>query len=192
MNQEEIKYFRDYVKSQKAVKQGTEIGKLFPKFTMEANKITALINGSYHTAEESTELFSRLFNDDLDPSVKIMPPFYTDCGINTHLGKNIYINSGCKFQDQGGIYIDDNSLIGHNSVLATLNHGLHPDDRQTLYPKPIHIGKNVWVGSNSTILSGVTIGDNAVIAAGAVVNKDVPANTIYGGVPAKKIKDIEL
>ena len=88
--------------------------------------------------------------------VGLFPPFYTDCGKNIHLGKGVFINAGCKFQDQGGIYIGDGALIGHNTVLATLNHGLLPEERHDLIPRPIHIGRNVWIGSNSTILSGVT------------------------------------
>lgn len=77
--------------------------------------------------------------------VGLFPPFYTDCGKNIHLGKGVFINAGCKFQDQGGIFISDGALIGHNTVLATLNHGLLPEERHDLIPKPIHIGKNVWI-----------------------------------------------
>ena len=98
----------------------------------------------------------------------------------------MFINSGCKFQDQGGIFIDDGVLIGHNVVIATLNHDMNPTKRASM----IHIGKNVWIGSNATILAGVSIGNGAVIGAGSVVTKDVPENTVYAGVPAKKIKDI--
>ena len=121
----------------------------------------------------------------------LFPPFYTDFGKNITIGNNVFINAGCKFQDQGGIFIDDGALIGHQVVLATLNHEIAPDKRQHIYPAPIHIGKNVWIGANATITQGVTIGDNSVVAAGAVVNKDVPANTIVGGVPAKAIKQID-
>jgi acetyltransferase-like isoleucine patch superfamily enzyme len=122
----------------------------------------------------------------------MFPPFNTDFGKNITIGKSVFINSGCKFQDQGGITIGDGSLIGHNVVLATLNHGFAPNDRSTTYPSPIVIGKNVWVGSNATILPGVIVGDNAIIAAGAVVTKDVPMNTVVGGVPAKAIKTIDV
>ena len=87
--------------------------------------------------------------------------------------------------------IGDGCQIGHNVVFATLNHELAPEDRKTTYPAPIILGKNVWIGSNATILQGVTIGDNAIVAAGAVVTKDVEPNTIAGGVPAKFIKHIE-
>ena len=100
----------------------------------------------------------------------------------------MFINIGCKFQDQGGITIGDETLIGHNVVLATLNHDFNPAKRSDIIPKPIHIGKQVWIGSNATILPGVTIGDGAIVAAGAVVAKDVPPNTVVGGVPAKIIK----
>ena len=103
----------------------------------------------------------------------------------------MFINADCKFQDQGGIYIDDGALIGHGVVLATLNHDLDPEKRQQLHPAPIRIGKRVWIGANATVLPGVTIGDNAVVAAGAVVTKDVPADTIVGGVPAKQISTIK-
>ena len=100
------------------------------------------------------------------------------------------INSGCKFQDQGGISIGDMTFIGHNVVLATLDHDLDPEHRFYMYPAPIRIGKKVWIGSNAVITKGVTIGDNSVIAAGAVVTGDVPANTVVGGVPARVIKKL--
>lgn len=102
----------------------------------------------------------------------------------------MFINACCHFQDHGGVVLGDGCQIGHNVVFATLNHGLAPEDRQTTNPAPIVLGKNVWVGSNSTILQGVTIGDNAVVGAGAVVTKDVPENTIVGGVPARIIRHI--
>lgn len=103
----------------------------------------------------------------------------------------MFINSGCCFQDQGGVEIGDNCLIGHQVVFATLNHALDPELRAGMYPAPIKLGKNVWVGSHATLLAGVTVGDNSVIAAGAVVTRDVPANTVVGGVPAKVIRHIE-
>ena len=127
----------------------------------------------------------------MDKTFGLFPPFYTDCGKNITVGKNVFINSGCKFQDQGGITIGDGTLIGHNVVLATLNHGIAPEERHDLFPAPIHIGKNVWIGANAVVLPGVAIGDHAVIAAGAVVTKDVPANAVVGGIPAKVIRLIK-
>ncbi|MCH6266405.1 sugar O-acetyltransferase [Neobacillus citreus] len=156
--------------------------------SQEALKLTAELNGHYHTPEEIRELFSQLTGKPVDKAFAMFPPFYTDCGKNITVGKNVFINSGCRFQDQGGITIGDGVLIGHNVVLATLNHDIDPKKRSTLQPAPIVIGNNVWVGANATVVPGVTIGDGTIIAAGAVVTKDVPENVIVGGVPAKKIK----
>lgn len=133
---------------------------------------------------------SQLIGRPVDESFALFPPFYTDCGKNIHIGKHVFINMGCKFQDQGGIFIGDGTLIGHNVVLATLNHAKSPMDRATMIPAPIHIGKRVWIGSNATILPGVTIGDGAIVAAGAVVTRDVPDNTIVGGVPASVMRSL--
>ena len=156
----------------------------------QAMKLTTELNSSYHTPEEIQEIFSELTGKQVDKTFGMFPPFYTDCGKNITVGKNVFINSGCRFQDQGGISIGDGTLIGHNVVLATLNHGISPDERHDLFPAPIHIGKNVWIGANATVLPGVTIGDNAVIAAGAVVTKDVPENSVPAGVPAKVIRTL--
>ena len=157
----------------------------------QAMKLTTELNSSYHTPKEIQKIFSELTGKQVDKTFGMFPPFYTDCGKNITVGKNVFINSGCRFQDQGGISIGDGTLIGHNVVLATLNHGISPDERHDLFPAPIHIGKNVWIGANATVLPGVTIGDNAVIAAGAVVTKDVPANVVVAGVPAKVIRKTE-
>lgn len=154
----------------------------------QAMKLTTELNSSYHTPEEIQEIFSELTGKQVDKTFGMFPPFYTDCGKNIKVGKNVFINSGCRFQDQGGISIGDGTLIGHNVVLATLNHGIAPDERHDLFPAPIHIGRNVWIGANATVLPGVTIGDNAVIAAAAVVTKNVPANVVVAGVPAKVIR----
>lgn len=161
-------------------------------YSQEAQKITCELNYSYHDFDEIRQLFSRLIGSEVSDDFRVFPPFFTDFGKNIHLGKNVFINAGCKFQDQGGIYIGDNVLIGHNVVLATLNHEENPSKRGNLMPAPIKIGNDVWIGSNATILSGVSIGDGAIIAAGAVVTKDVAENTVVGGVPAKYIRDIKL
>ena len=156
----------------------------------EAQRITAEINGRFHTPEELRALVARLTGGEPGEGFCLFPPIYADFGKNLFFGKNVFVNSGCCFQDQGGIYIGDNCLIGHQVVFATLNHMLEPDRRAGMRPGAIRLGKNVWVGSHATILAGVTVGDNAVIAAGAVVSKDVPADTVVGGVPARVIKHI--
>ncbi len=155
-----------------------------------ARRLLFELNGSYHTPGEIVALFGRITGGKVDDSFRLFPPFYTDFGKNIHVGKNVFINSCCQFQDQGGIFIGDDALIGHGVVMATLNHGLAPDDRQNLYHSPIRVGKGAWIGAHATILAGVTIGDHAVVAAGAVVNRDVPACAVAGGVPARVIKHI--
>lgn len=118
----------------------------------------------------------------MDDNFCLFLPFYTDLGKNIHVGKNVFINSGCHFQDQGGVTIGDGSLIGHNVVLATINHGLGSARRGDSHPAPIVIGKNIWIGSDTTILPGIVIGNRAIVAADAVVAKDVPPNAVAGGV----------
>ena len=176
--------------SGKEIGTDAEVRLMMHELSQEALRITAELNGSYHTPDEIRKIMERLTGRSIDPSFGLFPPFFTDCGKNIKLGKHVFINSGCKFQDQGGIKIDDGALIGHNAVLATLNHNPEPEKRDNLLPAPIHIGKRVWLGANVTILPGVTIGDNAIVAAGAVVAKDVQPNTVVGGVPAKFIKQI--
>ena len=170
---------------------GTDAGEVLDLLADEAMRITAELNNSYHSPEEVRDIFSRLTGNPVDESFKMFPPFYTECGKNIHVGKNVFINFCCHFQDQGGILVGDETLIGHNVVIATLNHNFSPEHRASMHPAPVHIGKGVWIGSHATIVPGVTIGDHAVIAAGAVVTKDVPAFAVAGGVPAKIIKYIK-
>jgi len=126
----------------------------------------------------------------IDPSTTIFTPFYTNIGAFITIGKNVFINHACTFLDLGGITIEDDVLIGPKVNLITENHPLDPVNRKTLVTKPITIKRNAWIGAGATILPGVTIGENAVVAAGAVVNNDVPDNTVVGGIPAKVIKPI--
>lgn len=185
-----LQAFLDHMNSGKTIKGGSEAHLCMCALSQEALQRTAELNGAYHTPEEVRRIFSALTGRPVDDTFTLFPPFHTDCGKNIAVGKNVFINSGCKFQDQGGIVIGDGALIGHNVVLATLNHGLAVRDRQDLIPGPIRIGKNAWIGSNVTILPGVTVGDGAVVAAGAVVTKDVPAYTVAGGVPARVLRPL--
>ncbi|MDE6501779.1 MAG: sugar O-acetyltransferase [Ruminococcus sp.] len=172
------------------IKCGSAVHLKMHELSQEAIRITAEINNGYHTPQEIRSLMEELTGQEIDEKFGLFPPFYTDCGKNIHIGKSVFINAGCKFQDQGGIYIGDNCLIGHNTIIATLNHCMLPEERGDMLPKPVHIGNNVWIGSGSVILSGVTIGDNAVIGAGSVVTKDIPADMIAVGSPAKVIRSI--
>lgn len=185
----EIEEFKEYVKRGEAL-SSEEIHQFMNRMSDEARRITFRLNTAYHIPDEVRGLLSELFGYRVPESLRVFPPFYTDFGRNITVGRDVFINAGCHFQDHGGVTIGDGCQIGHNVVFATLNHGLSPEDRQNTYPAPIVLGRNVWVGSNATILQGVIIGDNAVIAAGAVVTKDVEPATIVGGVPAKVIRRI--
>lgn len=186
----DLETFLESLNSREPVIAGGAVHQFMHQVSQEALQITAEINGGYHEPAELRTLFSRLIGKPVDDSFNLFPPFHTDCGKNITVGKNVFINMGCKFQDQGGISIGDGTLIGHNVVLATLNHAMSPQERGTMIPAPIRIGANVWIGSSAVILPGVTIGDGAVVAAGAVVTKDVPANTVVAGVPAAKLRTI--
>lgn len=152
-------------------------------------KLSARLNASTDI-NQIRERLSEITGAPLDNSTTVFIPFYTNFGRFIQIGKNVFINHACSFLDMGGITIEDEVLIGPKVNLVTENHPLHPDDRRALITKPILIKRNAWIGAGATILPGVTIGENAVVAAGAVVSKDVPANIIVGGVPAKMIKSI--
>jgi acetyltransferase-like isoleucine patch superfamily enzyme len=160
------------------------------RVSQDALRITAELNSSYHEPQRVRELLALLTGKPIDESVTVFPPFYSDFGKNITLGKRIFINSGCTFQDQGGVVIGDDCLIGHNTVLATLNHDLAPDRRADMHPACIVVGNNVWFGSNVTVLPGATIGDNAVVAAASVVTKDVPENSVVVGSPARIVRSL--
>ncbi len=186
----ELKELLQHFNNGDTVGEDREVIELMRYYSRQAQKITLEINTKYHEPEELAELFSELIGKPVGEQFGMFPPFYTDFGKNITIGNDVFINADCKFQDQGGITIDDGALIGHSVVLATLNHDMDPEKRQQLHPAPIHIGKRVWIGANATVTAGVTIGDNSVVAAGAVVTKDVPANVVVAGVPARIIKEI--
>lgn len=154
----------------------------------ETRKTVCKLNNEYHTPEEVRELFSQIIGKPVDETFCLFPPFYTDFGKNITVGKNVFINACCHFQDHGGVTIGDYCQIGHAVVFATLNHLFPPRLREKTHPKPIVLKEHVWIGSNVTILQGVTIGKNAIVGAGSTVTKDVPDNAIVGGVPAKIIR----
>lgn len=183
--------FLEVLNSGREVEGGSAVHRKMHELTKEAREITCKLNGQCHTDEEIRALFSELTGKPIAPTFALLPPFYTECGKNITVGKNVFINANCCFQDHGGITIGDGTLIGHAVVIATLNHNEQPKLRKNMIPRPVILGKNVWVGAHATILSGVSVGDNAIVAAGAVVTKDVPKNAVVAGVPAKVIKFIE-
>ena len=182
--------YNEYIATRRTVICNSAEHGFMHKAAQDAIRITMEINSSYHTPDELRALLSQLTGTEIDSSVGLFPPIYTDYGKNLHIGKNVFINMGCKFQDQGGIFIGNGTLIGHNCVMATINHDQDPANRGSMTFKPIRIGDDVWIGANVTITPGVTIGNGAIIAAGAVVTKDVSPRTLVGGIPAKFIKKI--
>ncbi|MFT3834794.1 MAG: DapH/DapD/GlmU-related protein [Micropruina sp.] len=174
----------------RTIPSGSPLLAVMHRAAQDALRITAELNGSYHDEAEVRALIARLTGVPVDDTVTVFPPFHTDFGRNTRIGRDVFINMGCKFQDQGGLTIGDGALIGHNVVIATLNHDLDPARRADVVPAPVVIGNNAWIGSNATILPGVTIGNGAVVAAASVVTRDVPAGTVVVGSPARVIRRV--
>lgn len=186
----DIKEFLNHLDNREVIRSGSETHNFMCKLSNDAMRITCRLNSSYHTPEQIRVLFEELTGREVPESFSMFPPFYTDCGKNIKIGKDVFINSGCHFQDQGGITIGDGSLIGHQVTITTLNHGFAPEDRHALYPASVTIGKGVWICAGVTIVPGVKIGDNAIVGAGAVVTKDVPSGAIVAGTPAKIVRMI--
>ncbi|MDE6300912.1 MAG: sugar O-acetyltransferase [Muribaculaceae bacterium] len=180
--------FITIMNSGEPIPAGSPVHAKMHELSQEAIRITMEINNSYHNHGELIALMTELTGRPVHESFGLFPPFYTDCGKNIRMGKRVFINSGCKFQDQGGITIGDDVLVGHNCVIATLNHAVEPERRADMIPAPVKIGDKVWIGANVTILQGVTIGEGAILAAGAVVTRDVPPRAVAAGVPARVIK----
>jgi acetyltransferase-like isoleucine patch superfamily enzyme len=155
-----------------------------------AQRLSSALNAST-SIDEMRERLSEIIDSEIDKSTTVFVPFYTNFGKHIKLGKNVFINHACSFLDLGGITIEDDVLIGPRVNLTTENHPIDPSRRKDLDLKSILIKRNAWIGAGATILPGVTIGENSIVAAGAVVNKDVSDNTIVGGIPAKLIKEIK-
>ena len=184
----DLRDFLAHVDSGASIEGGSEQHRFMHHAAQEAFRVTAQINNGYRTPDEVRALLAELTGKPIDDSTVIFPPFYSEFGKNLRLGRGVFINLGCRFQDTGGITIGDGTLIGHGSTLTTLNHHVDPDRRADMMPAPIRIGRKAWLGAAVTVVPGVTIGDGAIVGAGAVVTKDVPANAIVAGVPAKLIR----
>ena len=167
-----------------------EYGKIEDLIT-EAQQIIAEMNTGYHDPRAVRQLFSRLTGVEVDESFCLLPPFYTDYGKNIRVGKDVFINHGCELMDRGGIVLKDKVLLGPKVNLITINHPVSPGERRSTYCAPIVVERNVWIGAAVSVMPGVTIGENSVVAANAVVTRDVPPNTIVGGIPARPIRAIE-
>ena len=154
--------------------------------------ITAALNRlTFNDADEVRALFGDLIGKKVDGSFLLIPPFYATGGFETNIGRNVFVNQNCTFYDLGGLDIADDVMIGPNVSIITSGHPIEPSQRRAcVVAKPIVIERNVWIAAGATIIGGVTIGENSVVAAGSVVTKDVPANSLVGGNPARLIRSI--
>ncbi|WP_104638873.1 sugar O-acetyltransferase [Helicobacter bizzozeronii] len=168
-----------------------EFHKIYSVIT-NAQKLIHKLNTQELSPKEIQELMGELTGKPFDATNTILPPFYVDFGRNINFGKHFFMNACCTFMDRGGIEIGDHVFIGPRVCLTTINHDINPHKRRTTFCKPIVLKDRAWIGINATICPGVTIGENSIVAAGAVVTKDVPDNVIVGGSPAKIIKPIEV
>lgn len=184
----QLEDFVNHVSRGAVVEGGSEQHKFMHGVAQDALRIVAELNTGYRPPEEVRALLSALTGTVVDESVTLFPPFYCEFGKNLTLGKGVFVNMGCRFQDAGGITIGENALVGHGVTLTTLNHAVDPDRRADMIPAPIVIGRKVWLGAAVTVVPGVTIGAGAIVGAGAVVTKDVPANAVAAGVPARVIR----
>jgi acetyltransferase-like isoleucine patch superfamily enzyme len=164
----------------------------YPKIFEEVSKtinLSVALNMSANV-DQIRERLSEIISQQIDKSTTIFTPFHTNFGRHIQIGKNVFINHACTFLDLGGIVIEDDVFISPKVSIITESHPVNPNERKMLDLKSVIIKRNAWIGANSTILPGVTIGENSVVAAGSVVSKDVPANTVVAGIPAKIIKEI--
>jgi acetyltransferase-like isoleucine patch superfamily enzyme len=157
-----------------------------------AMAITAALNRlTFNDADEIRALFSELIGKKVDESFSLIPPFYAAGGDEIRVGRNVFVNQNCTFYDLGGLDIADDVMIGPNVSIITAGHPLEPSQRRAVtIGRPIVIERNVWIAAGATIVGGVTVGENSVVAAGSVVTKDVPPNTLVGGNPARVIRSI--
>ncbi len=154
--------------------------------TAELNRLT------FNDADAVRALFSELIGQPVDDSVLLIPPFYTTGGPDIRLGRNVFINQNCTFYDLGGLSIADDVMIGPNVNLITSGHPLAPSQRRDFVTaRPIAIERNVWIAAGATVIGGVTVGENSVVAAGSVVTRDVPPNTLVAGNPARVVRPLE-
>lgn len=174
----------------KIIARGTPQSAAMLAGVKRAMALTAALNRlTMNDADEVRALFSQLIGQRVDETFLLIPPFYTAGGSEIRVGSNVFVNQNCTFYDLGGLDIADGVLIGPNVSLITTGHPLEPSERRAAtVGKPIVIQRNAWIAAGATIIGGVTVGENAVVAAGSVVTKDVPANSLVGGNPARVIR----
>lgn len=186
--EKDLESLRGLLSASTRVDGGSEEHRAMTERAYDVRRLLMDLNCNYHTHDEIVSIFSEITGKQVDRSFGLFPPFYTEFGLNITVGKNVFINAGCQFQDHGGIVLEDGVLIGHNTVIATLNHDQDFRRRSSLIPKPVRICRDVWIGAGCVICPGVTVGEHSIVAAGAVVTKDVAPDVVVAGVPARVIK----
>lgn len=176
----------------KTITRGTPESAAMSANVKRAMAITAMINRlTYNDADEVRALFGELIAKKVDASFLLIPPFYSTCGVHISVGRNVFVNQNCTFYDLGGLDIGDDVMIGPSVNIITAGHPIDPAQRRAcVIAKPIVIERNVWIAAGATIIGGVTVGENSVVAAGSVVTKDVPPNSLVAGNPARVIRGI--
>lgn len=157
----------------------------------ETMRLCAEMNTGYHSEEEVRHYLREITQSEVDDTVRVFPPFNINYGRSTRFGRDCFVNFGCTFLAIGGITVEDGAFIGPHCVLATEYHPEDPARRHSLLTRPIVIGRNAWLGADVKVLAGVTIGENAIVAAGSVVTRDVPAGMVVAGSPARVIRPIK-
>ncbi|WP_334022773.1 sugar O-acetyltransferase [Burkholderia gladioli] len=176
----------------RTISRGTPESSAMVASVKRAMAITAALNRlTFDDADAVRALFRELIGKPVDDGFSLIPPFYSTGGTDIRVGRQVFINQNCTFYDLGGIDIGDQVMIGPNVSILTSGHPVEPSRRRSgVVAKPVVIENNVWIGAGAIILGGVTIGENSVVAAGAVVTRDVPRDTLAGGNPARVIRSI--
>lgn len=164
----------------------------YSEIRQAVNRTKLLLNkmNSADHVDGAREYLGEIIGKAVDRTTTVFTPFYTNMGRNISLGKNVFINHACSFLDLGGILIEDDVMIGPRVNITSEDHPVDIQNRKSMVPKKVVIETNAWIGAGATILPGVTVGRNSVVAAGAVVTKDVPHNTVVAGIPAKILKHL--
>lgn len=164
----------------------------FAERVQRAIRLTEDLNALRYADQDAIRAtWSELTGQTVDETFHLIPPVFSDHGINIRVGRDVFVNQNCRFNDVAGIEIGDGVMLGPGVGLISSGHPLAPEQRRSgVTSAPIRIGRNVWVGASALVMQGVTVGEDAVVAAGAVVTHDVPARTLVGGVPARVIRTI--
>lgn len=173
------------------IEKGSDFYRKIHEITKETLPLINKLNTSTISDEEKRDLLEEILGEKIDETTEISLPFRLDFGRNIKIGREVFINTDVLFTDLGGIIIEDKVLIGPRANIITVNHPSDIEKRRGLILKSVRIKKNSWIGAGASIMPGVTVGENSIVAAGSVVTKDVPDNVVVAGVPAKIIKKIE-